>query len=105
MKTRHQPIINTRRSPAAATDYESEVLIGGMFFATGIENSNPTINNGRIRVDEMESCGHYEKWSTDFDKVQELGLSFCVLALPYIKRFLGQSRYDWSFADTTFADL
>ena len=28
-------------------------------FATGIENSNPTIQNGRLRVDEMEKCKPY----------------------------------------------
>ena len=28
-------------------------------FATGIENSDPTIQNGGVRVDEMEACGHY----------------------------------------------
>ena len=36
-------------------------------FATGIENSNPTIDGGRIRVDQMEKCGHYERWREDFD--------------------------------------
>ena len=36
-------------------------------FATGIENSIPTIDNGRTRVDQMESCGHYRHWRLDFD--------------------------------------
>ena len=45
----------------------------GFIFATGIENSNPTIENGRVRMDEMDKCGHYQHWSTDFDLVQELG--------------------------------
>ena len=45
-------------------------------FATGIENSIPTINNGRIRVDQMESCGHYKHWKLDFDCVEELGLHY-----------------------------
>ncbi len=45
-------------------------------FATGIENSYPTIGNGRERVDEMEKCGHYEKWRTDFDCVDQLGIRF-----------------------------
>lgn len=30
-------------------------------FATGVENSIPTIQNGRVRVDEMESCEHYKR--------------------------------------------
>ena len=28
-------------------------------FATGIECSYPTIDNGRIRRDMLEECGHY----------------------------------------------
>ena len=29
-------------------------------FATGIENSNPTIQTGTLRVDEPEKCNHYQ---------------------------------------------
>jgi hypothetical protein len=76
-----------------------------MYFATGIENSNPTINNGRTRVDEMETCGHYKHWATDFDRVQELGVSFLRYGPPLYKTFLGRDHFDWSFADATFADL
>lgn len=32
--------------------------IATFMFSTGIENSVPTIDNGRTRIDEMESCGH-----------------------------------------------
>jgi hypothetical protein len=33
-------------------------------FATGIENSYPTIQwQGKtVRRDEMEECGHYQRW-------------------------------------------
>ena len=41
-------------------------------FATGIENSIPTINNGRTRIDQMEKCGHYTHWRTDFELLEEL---------------------------------
>jgi beta-glucosidase len=34
----------------------------GFIFATGIENSAPTIGGGRIRRDQMAECGHYERW-------------------------------------------
>ena len=74
-------------------------------FATGIENSNPTINNGRTRVDEMERCGHYTRFATDFDCVQEMGISFLRYGPPIHKAWLGPGKYDWSFADTTFHDL
>ena len=45
-------------------------------FATGIENSIPTIKNGSVRIDEMESCGHYAKWREDFDCVQDIGITY-----------------------------
>ena len=74
-------------------------------FATGIENSYPTIRNGRERVDEMEKCGHYEQWPTDFDLVQELGIQFLRYGPPLRRTFLGPDCFDWEFADLTFAEL
>ncbi len=74
-------------------------------FATGVENSIPTIQNGRVRVDQMESCGHYKHWRTDFDKVQELGIEYLRYGPPLHKCYLGPDRYDWSFADETYAEL
>jgi beta-glucosidase len=42
-------------------------------FATGMENSAPTIRQGTLRVNEMERCGHYRRWREDFELVRELG--------------------------------
>ena len=28
----------------------------GFMFATGVENSSPTIGDGRVRIDEIEEC-------------------------------------------------
>ena len=72
-------------------------------FATGIENSYPTVR-GR-RVDQMESCGHYKHWQKDFDLVDELGIGFLRYGPPLHTTWLGDGRYDWSFADTTMRDL
>jgi beta-glucosidase/6-phospho-beta-glucosidase/beta-galactosidase len=74
-------------------------------FATGIENSYPTINNGRDRVDELEKCLHYKQWKTDFDLVEQLGIRFLRYGPPLHGTFLGPGRYDWSFTDETFLDL
>ncbi|WP_276370886.1 family 1 glycosylhydrolase [Chryseolinea sp. H1M3-3] len=74
-------------------------------FATGIENSIPTINNGRVRMDEFEKCGHYKYWQKDFELVQELGIRFLRYGPPIHRTFLGENKYDWSFADETFQDL
>ena len=74
-------------------------------FATGIENSIPTINNGRTRVDQMESCSHYARWQEDFALVQEMGIQFLRYGPPIHRTFLGPGRFDWEFADLTFAEL
>ena len=74
-------------------------------FATGIESSCPTIEGGRVRVDELEKCGHYEQWRTDFSLLQELGVSYLRYGPPIHRTWTGVQRYDWSFADETYAEL
>jgi beta-glucosidase len=74
-------------------------------FATGIENSVPTINNGRERVDELEKCGFYKHWKTDFALVEEMGLKFLRYGPPIHTTWLGVGKYDWDFCDETLADL
>ena len=49
-------------------------MAAAFMFATGIENSYPTIHGGRTRIDEMEKCGHYGRWREDFDCVAALGI-------------------------------
>lgn len=80
-------------------------MFPGFMFATGIEGSYPTIEGGRVRMDEMEKCKHYELWRTDFDLVQELGIQFLRYGPPLHKTWLGHKKYDWSFSDLTFNDL
>ncbi len=77
-------------------------------FATGIENSYPTIRlpDGSVRrVDEMEKTEHYLRWREDFGLVRELGVEYLRYGPPYYKSHLGPGRYDWSFPDETFAEL
>ncbi|MDD3838723.1 MAG: glycoside hydrolase family 1 protein, partial [Phenylobacterium sp.] len=64
-------------------------------FATGIENSIPKIKGGTIRVDQMESCGHYRHWRTDFDLLDELGIHFLRYGPPIHTTLIGPERYDW----------
>jgi beta-glucosidase len=80
-------------------------LMPFFLFATGIENSNPTINHGRVRIDELESCGHYRHWRTDFELMRWLGLRFLRYGPPLYRTWTAPDRYDWSFADETFNDL
>ncbi len=74
-------------------------------FATGIECSYPTINNGKIRRDLLEECGHYEHWKTDLQLVKDLGLNVLRYGLPYYKIHRHPDRYDWSFADEAMNEI
>ncbi len=74
-------------------------------FATGIECSYPTIDNGRTRRDLLEECGHYKHWREDLRLVKELGLKALRYGLPYHKTHLGAGRYDWEFADLVMAEM
>ena len=77
-------------------------------FATGIENSYPTIalpDGSQMRVDEMEKTQHYQRWREDFQLVRDLGIEYLRYGPPYYRVHLGPDRYDWTFADETFAEL
>ncbi len=68
------------------------------FFSTGIENSYPTISSGR-RIDEMEKCGHYDRYGEDFALVRELGLGALRYGPAYYRTHAAPDRFDWSSAD------
>jgi beta-glucosidase len=74
-------------------------------FATGIECSYPTINQGRTRIDQMEKCAHYERWREDFDLVEDLNIPFLRYGPPIHRVWLAHDRYDWEFTDETYNDL
>jgi beta-glucosidase len=66
-------------------------------FATGIENSYPTIQNSRARRDQIKACDHYDQWRRDFEILGDLNIRCLRYAPPLHKTFLGQGRYDLSF--------
>ncbi len=74
-------------------------------FATGIECSYPTIEQGRVRRDLLAECGHYRHWQKDLHLVKELGLNVLRYGLPYHLIHLGAGSYDWSFADTVMHEM
>ncbi len=76
-------------------------------FATGIENSYPTIEwQGRtIRQDELAKTRHYERWRDDFRLLDELGIRYLRYGPPYFSTHRGPGRYDWAFADETLGAL
>jgi beta-glucosidase/6-phospho-beta-glucosidase/beta-galactosidase len=74
-------------------------------FATGIENSYPTIqlpDGSKKRVDEMEKAQHYTHYQKDFELVLEMGIEYLRYGPPYYKTHKGPGKYDWSFTDTAF---
>jgi beta-glucosidase/6-phospho-beta-glucosidase/beta-galactosidase len=77
-------------------------------FATGIENSYPTIagkKGGPERVDELEKCRFYENWKKDFSLVRQLGIEYLRYGPQYYRVHQAPGKYDWDFADETFEDL
>ena len=66
--------------------------MANFMFATGIENSIPTRNQGRTRIDQMELCGHYERWREDFDLVEDMGIRYLRFRPPLHRTFLGAAR-------------
>ena len=76
-------------------------------FATGIENSYPTIEwQGKtIRQDELAKTNHYKRWRDDFALLKELGIEYLRYGPPYFSVHTGPGKYDWSFVDDTFHAL
>ena len=84
------------------------MALNNFIFATGIENSCPTIllPDGKTkRVDEMEKTGHYKNWQSDLLLVKEMGIDTLQYGPPYYKTHLSPGKYDWEFADLTFGRL
>ena len=77
----------------------------GFIFASGIESSIPTIDGGKVRMDEMEKCGHYRNFRRDFDLLEDIGIRFLRYGPPLHTTLLGAGRHDWSFADEVFPEL
>jgi len=73
-------------------------------FATGIENSYPTLASG-VRIDQMEKCGHYARWEEDFTLVRDLGLNALRYGPPYYRTHVAPDRYDWDSADAPMLKL
>jgi beta-glucosidase/6-phospho-beta-glucosidase/beta-galactosidase len=72
-------------------------------FATGIECSYPTIENGHWRVDEMDATGHYRRWRTDLEIARELGVTHLRYGPPLHLIYTRPGGYDWDFTDSVMA--
>jgi beta-glucosidase/6-phospho-beta-glucosidase/beta-galactosidase len=87
----------TKRNPERA---ESAFI-----FATGIEGSNPTIEHGRWRRDQMRVSNHYRLWERDLERCIDVGITHLRYGPPLHAVFLGPDRFDWSFSDLVFGRM
>lgn len=78
---------------------------GNFMFATGIECSYPTIDQGKTRRDLLAECDHYNRYREDLGLVKEMGLKVLRYGLPYYQIQQGPDKYDWEFADLALAEL
>jgi beta-glucosidase/6-phospho-beta-glucosidase/beta-galactosidase len=77
----------------------------GFFFATGIECSYPTIEQGRWRRDEMYETRHYDFWQRDFELAREIGASHLRYGPPLHHVFTGPGQYRWELVDEPMTEL
>jgi beta-glucosidase/6-phospho-beta-glucosidase/beta-galactosidase len=79
--------------------------LNGFIFATGIECSYPTIENGRWRRDEMDSTRHYQLWQHDFELARKVGITHIRYGPPLHLIFSGPGQYHWDYCDPQMAEL
>ena len=77
----------------------------GFIFATGIECSYPTIEQGSWRRDQMASTRHYERWQEDFELALDLGITHVRYGPPLHLIFRGGGSYDWGLVDEAMVYL
>jgi beta-glucosidase/6-phospho-beta-glucosidase/beta-galactosidase len=78
---------------------------GSFIFATGIECSYPTTEQGRWRRDEMASTRHYERWREDFELAREVGVTHIRYGPPLHLVLTGPGRFNWSWIDEPMQEL
>jgi beta-glucosidase/6-phospho-beta-glucosidase/beta-galactosidase len=93
----------SRRGRSAKKDENAPP--GAFMFATGIESSNPTIEHGRWRRDEMDSTGHYALWQRDFQLAREAGITHIRYGPPVHLVFTGPGHYQWDYCDGPMEEL
>jgi beta-glucosidase/6-phospho-beta-glucosidase/beta-galactosidase len=99
-----QPSKPAARQPKSQRSRRAEHRTG-FIFATGIECSYPTIDQGRWRRDEMESTGHYELWQHDFELAREIGITHIRYGPPLHLIFRGHGEYEWDYSDPQMEEL
>ena len=92
-----------RRATRSPTRRKADAT--GFMFATGVECSYPTIENGRWRRDEMDSTRHYRLWQEDLRLAREIGITHIRYGPPLHLIYGGPGQYDWDYIDPQMAEL
>ena len=100
-----RPSVSFRRGMSRRNNGPGRQNGSRFIFATGIECSYPTIENGRWRRDQMAACGHYDRWREDFELARRIGVSHLRYGPPLHLMFRGPDRFDWSLTDEPMAEL
>ena len=98
------PDIRRRSRGPAAKPVETPPP-GAFMFASGIECSYPTLENGRWRLDQMEAIGHYRHWREDLALTAETGITHLRYGPPLHLVCIGPGKYDWSFTDVVMPEM
>jgi len=103
----HRPARLSRQSGGAHPSIRSAPVPDDhrFMFATGIECSYPTLEDGHWRMDQMAACGHYRHWRTDLQLVRDLGLRYLRYGPPLHLIHRGPGQYDWTFLDEVSAEM
>src|SRR5262245_221990 len=94
------PTVTHVRSPTPEEILESLRFM----FAVGLECSNPVVDGG-VRVDELESTGHYVHWKKDLQLVRDLGLKYLRYGPPIHRIFKAPGQYSWDFLDPVMVEM
>jgi beta-glucosidase/6-phospho-beta-glucosidase/beta-galactosidase len=89
-----------RRSPNSRRQPDSAFI-----FATGIECSYPTIEQGRWRLDQLAGTRHYQRWQQDFELAREIGVTHLRYGPPLHLIYPAPGRFEWELIDEPMADL
>jgi beta-glucosidase/6-phospho-beta-glucosidase/beta-galactosidase len=87
-----------RRLGSFGPPASSRAIAAPFLFATGIENSYPRLPDG-TRHDQLERCGHYDRWREDFTLAQSLGVGALRYGPAWYRTNPAPGQYDWSSAD------
>jgi beta-glucosidase/6-phospho-beta-glucosidase/beta-galactosidase len=94
-----------RRCQPARTQHRKAPNPANFIFATGIECSYPTIEQGRWRRDELDSTGHYRRWQQDFALAREIGVTHIRYGPPLHLVFTAPGTFDWDLIEEPMAEL